>query len=155
MTELLLRGDQTVGELRGRAARMEPIADLAALQPVLDSLKAKGLVFALTPEGRGHVVTHALYQPREIETLRAKYQGSGLAGAGREEEPGAAAPAHAAVPPAMPSAGGSDGGVAALHQELADLRGQVAQLHGDLDEIREAQHRISDEVRTLKDALGG
>ena len=71
MTELLLRGDQTVGELRGRAARMEPIADLAALQPVLDSLKSKGLVVALTPEGRGHVVSHALYQPRELETLRA------------------------------------------------------------------------------------
>ena len=32
MTELLLRGAQTVGELRGHAARMEPIADLAALR---------------------------------------------------------------------------------------------------------------------------
>src|SRR5215468_2127764 len=29
MTELLLRGAQAVGELRGRAARMEPIPDLA------------------------------------------------------------------------------------------------------------------------------
>ena len=28
MAELLLRGSQTVGELRGRAARMEPIKDL-------------------------------------------------------------------------------------------------------------------------------
>ena len=28
MAELLLRGAQTVGELRGRAARMEPIKDL-------------------------------------------------------------------------------------------------------------------------------
>ena len=36
MNELLLRGDQTVGELRSRAARMEPIADLAALRPVLE-----------------------------------------------------------------------------------------------------------------------
>ena len=40
ITELLLRGSQTEGELRGRAARMEPIADLAALRPVLASLKA-------------------------------------------------------------------------------------------------------------------
>ncbi len=164
MTELLLRGDQTVGELRGRAARMEPIADLAALRVVLDSLKAKGLVVALTPEGRGQVVTHALYQPRELDSLRAKYQGAGAGDAVRDEEPGAVAPAHAAapstaaraLPPAMPSAGGSEGGgVAALRQELADLRAQVAQLRGDLDEIRDAQHRLSDEVRTLKDALGG
>src|SRR5262249_31356797 len=31
MAELLLRGAQTVGELRGRAARMEPIKDLGEL----------------------------------------------------------------------------------------------------------------------------
>jgi hypothetical protein len=44
MAELLLRGTQTEGELRGRAARMEPIRDLAELRPVLASLKSKGLV---------------------------------------------------------------------------------------------------------------
>ena len=53
MTELLLRGAQTEGELRGRAARMDPIADLNALRPILDSLKAKGLIVSLTPEGAG------------------------------------------------------------------------------------------------------
>src|SRR5688572_10356687 len=58
MIELLLRGAQTEGELRGRAARMEPITDLAALRPVLQSLKEKGLLVSLTSEGRGHVVTH-------------------------------------------------------------------------------------------------
>ena len=31
---------------------------------VLDSLKTKQLVIPLTPEGRGHVITHNLYQPR-------------------------------------------------------------------------------------------
>ena len=53
--ELLLRGEQTLGELRGRAARMEPIADLGALRPIIQSLIEKGLVVALTPEGRGQV----------------------------------------------------------------------------------------------------
>jgi len=70
IAELLLRGAQTEGELRGRAARMEPIADVAALRPVIASLKAKGLVLSLTPEGRGHIVTHALYEPRELEKVR-------------------------------------------------------------------------------------
>jgi hypothetical protein len=121
----------------------------------LDSLKAKGLVVALTPEGRGHVVTHALYQPRELDTLRARYQGGGLAAAAGEEESGAVAPAYANAPPAMPAGGGSDGGVAALRQELADLRAQLAQLRGDLDEVGAAQHRMAEEVRALKDALGG
>ena len=70
MAELLLRGTQTVGELRGRAARMEPIKDLAELQPTLDSLQAKGLVLYLTPPGRGSVVTHALYLEQEMEKVR-------------------------------------------------------------------------------------
>ena len=92
MTELLLRGDQTVGELRGRAARMEPIADLAALQPVVNSLKAKRLVMALTPDRRRHVVSHALYKPREIEALKAKYQGQSV----RAAAPGCARSADTA-----------------------------------------------------------
>ena len=80
MAELLLRGAQTEGELRGRAARMEPIADVAALRPVLASLKEKRLVLSLTSEGRGHVVTHNLYEPRELEKVRAE----AAATAGRE-----------------------------------------------------------------------
>src|SRR4029077_12139674 len=51
MAELLLRGAQTVGELRGRAARMEPIKDLGELRPVLDALEAKRLITYLTPPG--------------------------------------------------------------------------------------------------------
>jgi uncharacterized protein YceH (UPF0502 family) len=70
MAELLMRGAQTVGELRGRAARMEPIKDLGDLRPVLESLQAKGLVVFLTPEGRGAVVTHTLFQDREMDKVR-------------------------------------------------------------------------------------
>ena len=163
MTELLLRGDQTVGELRGRAARMEPIADLAALRPVLDSLKAKGLVISLTPEGRGHVVTHALYRPRELEVLNAKYQGGAAAAGGEGEESSVAAEAPtAATPPAAspatatrPAGASAVDASAAIRRELAEVRNQVAQLRSDLDETRIAFRQISDEVRALKEALGG
>src|SRR3954466_11586060 len=41
IAELLLRGAQSVGDLRARASRMEPLPDLASLQTVLDSLAAK------------------------------------------------------------------------------------------------------------------
>lgn len=61
MTELLLRGEQTLGELRGRAARMEPIAGMSELKPILASLKEKGLLVEITPPGRGQIVTHGLY----------------------------------------------------------------------------------------------
>jgi len=138
MTELLLRGDQTVGELRGRAARMEPIADLAALKVVLDSLKSKGLVVGLTPEGRGHVVSHALYKPRELDALRIKYQ----TGGGEVQTP---------ADPQELDAGAPD----SIHQEISDLRAQISQLRGDLDGVRIAQDRLADEIRALKDALGG
>lgn len=163
MTELLLRGDQTVGELRGRASRMEPIADLAALRPVLDSLKAKGLVISLTPEGRGHVVAHALFRPREIEALKAKYQGGAVAAGAEDEGPSVAgeAPMAATLMSASSAAAPRPAGSAAvdmstaIRRELAEVRNQVAQLRSDLDEARHAIRQISDDVRALKEALGG
>jgi cell division protein FtsB len=58
--------------------------------------------------------------------------------------------------PAIAPAGASDAGIAAaLRQALADLRQQFAQLRGDLDELRDGQQRLAEEVRTLRDALGG
>ena len=51
MTELLLRGAQTEGELRGRASRMDAIPDLAGLRALLASLKAKKLVIPLDAGG--------------------------------------------------------------------------------------------------------
>jgi len=158
MTELLLRGDQTIGELRGRAARMEPIADLGALKPVIDSLKAKGLVITLTPEGRGQVVTHALYKAREVEALRAKYQGgacSSVSEGGESPEGSSAAAMPAASPSprlpnrtesAMPAVAGRD---------FSELQQQVAQLRSDFEEMRDAHQRLADEVRALKESLGG
>jgi uncharacterized protein YceH (UPF0502 family) len=75
MTELLLRGEQTLGELRGRAARMEPIADMAALKPVVDALLAKGLMIELTSAGRGQIVSHNVYKERELAELRQHFAG--------------------------------------------------------------------------------
>ena len=59
---------------------MDPIPDLAALRPLLDSLKKKNLVISLTPEGRGHIVTHNLYEQREMDKLKAEYQAVAAAG---------------------------------------------------------------------------
>src|SRR5262245_19756066 len=75
MTELLLRGEQTLGELRGRAARMEPIVDMAALKPVVDGLVHKGLMIELTSPGRGQIVSHNLYKERELTELKTRYAG--------------------------------------------------------------------------------
>lgn len=73
MAELLLRGEQTLGELRGRASRMTKIADLGELRPIIASLIQHRLVIPLTPSGRGQIVTHGLYEPDEIEELKSRF----------------------------------------------------------------------------------
>jgi uncharacterized protein len=74
LAELLLRGEQSLGDLRARSARMEKEIDsLEALRPVLSSLKEKGLLVELTPPGRGQVVTHNLYLPNELERLKQQF----------------------------------------------------------------------------------
>ena len=72
MTELLLRGPQTLGEIRTRASRMYALEDLNAAKAVIDELVGKGLVEALTPPGRGQTFAHTLYPPEERQYLEAK-----------------------------------------------------------------------------------
>jgi uncharacterized protein YceH (UPF0502 family) len=78
MAELLLRGEQTIGELRARAARMERINDVAELRPIVDAMTAANLVIPLTPAGRGQLITHNLYLADELHQMELQYQsGSG------------------------------------------------------------------------------
>lgn len=129
MAELLLRGEQTIGELRGRAARMESIADLNALKPILESLVAKGLVVELTPAGRGQVVTHALYSEREMKELRDRFAG------GAPVEASSRPSAPAARPAAAAAASIDKDDFMALQAEVAELRELVEQLRADLDKV--------------------
>lgn len=94
MTELMLRGHQTVGEIRTRASRMHPFIDLTATQTEVESLVEKGLVFAITPPGRGQVFAHTLYTPTERQHLAAKVEKQ--AGTASNQSAPAAAPAAAA-----------------------------------------------------------
>ncbi len=163
MAELLLRGAQTVGELRSRVARMEPVRDLAALRPLLESLKSKGLVISLTPEGRGHVVTHALYQPRELERLQAQYSAASVAPPANAEpanaEPANAEPASPAVSPepreAAPAIPPDTEAVDSLRRQMEELRGQVDQLRSDLEDLTTRQGETDNHLRDLRNALGG
>ncbi len=74
MTELLLRGPQTIGEIRTRASRMHALQDLQAAQTVLNVLIEKGLVEAITPPGRGQTFAHTLYPPEERQYLEARIE---------------------------------------------------------------------------------
>ena len=128
MTELLLRGEQTVGELRGRASRMEPINDLAELRPILKALEAKRLVVSLTPEGRGQVVSHNMYPEKELQELRVRFRD------------GAPAANSGSTPPSSrgTSANLSSDVVAELKAEIAALREDVQLLQEQMRELRGA-----------------
>jgi uncharacterized protein YceH (UPF0502 family) len=151
MAELLLRGAQTEGELRARAARVEPIADLGALRPVLASLKAKRLVLPLTPEGRGHVVTHALYKPRELESLKAQFAAGGSAVLAPADEEPDVMPASTLLPAAAHGSAPGSGGahpaaIEPLRRQVEDLRAEVARLRSDLDDLAAALKQLRTEL---------
>lgn len=130
VAELLLRGEQSVGDLRARAARMEPIPDLGALRPIVDGLMARGLMIALTPAGRGQIVSHNLYPAEELQQLRARY-GGGAHHAAPDDE------ASAQSPPAMPDTGASAPSSPApdLHVELGRLREELDRLRARVDAL--------------------
>jgi len=128
--ELLLRGAQALGELRGRAARMEPIADLAALKPIVDELVQRGLMVELTPPGRGQTVSHNLYLADELQELRASFAGL--------------RPVGAATPVAERATGRTaspePGQTARWSEELAELRRQVVELR---ERVRELEQKLA------------
>jgi uncharacterized protein YceH (UPF0502 family) len=151
LAELLLRGPQTEGELRGRASRMEPIADLDALRALLKPLKERGLVVYLSPEGRrGTMVTHGFHAPQELEKLRERHQ------AGEAEPPPPAPPA--AVRPSVPAlsseAPGNQSALAALENRLAAAQGEIGDLRQTVADLQAAVNKLTEQVRGLKEALG-
>ncbi len=143
LAELLLRGPQTEGELRGRASRMEPVDDLDALRAVLRPLKGRRLVVYLTPEGkRGTVLTHGFHAPQELEKLRT------LHSAGAAEEEPSAAPAR--LTPSV-----SEDRVRALETRLQEADEEVRSLRATVAALQAQVTGLVEQLATLKQALGG
>jgi len=131
---------------------------------VLDRLKAKGLVVPLTPEGRGHVVTHALYEPHELEALKAQF-GTGTRPATQATAAAAPQPfASGDVAAPNAAAGVTQAGgyrppeaelIPRIRQEIEQLRSQLKQLQSDVEQLAERQQEMENEVQRFRDALGG
>jgi uncharacterized protein YceH (UPF0502 family) len=118
LAELLLRGPQSVGDLRGRASRMDDIPDLDALKATLAPLAERKLVVYLSdPDRRGAAVTHGFHSAVELEAARAH--------AG-----------HAAAEPDLrterPSSPSLVDDITALKAAVATLQEQVAELRKQL-----------------------
>jgi len=143
MTELLLRGEQTAGELRTRASRFEPIADLGTLQNLLDALMARGLVVALSPAGRGQLLTHNLYLPEELSRLK-QLLGTRAATAADESRPSSA---YVHAPPASQLAAAP---AAKLQSSAVDGLAELQQLKDEVAELREQVERLTDRLDRLE-----
>ncbi|QEL18132.1 DUF480 domain-containing protein [Limnoglobus roseus] len=126
LAELLLRGPQSEGDLRGRVGRMDDIADLDLLKTLLKPLADRGLVVYLTPpDRRGCVLTHGFHPPEELEAARATF--GNAAGGPSPTSRGASVGADqlAAVQERL---GQAFEDIARLRSEVAALREQLAEL---------------------------
>jgi uncharacterized protein YceH (UPF0502 family) len=138
VAELLLRGPQTEGDLRARASRMEPLADLGILRGILDALVPRNLVHFLSPPGqkRGVYVAHGLYPPEEFERVRQAF-------ANRVADEDEAPSRLSAAREGLAATAAAPGWV-----------GEIAALRAQVDELRAALETLTAEVRDLKSALG-
>jgi uncharacterized protein YceH (UPF0502 family) len=131
---LMLRGPQTPGELKGRTERLQPFADLAAVEATLDRLIERGLV-ARRERRPGQK------EERYEQLLGADADEGGTAApgaGGRDAAAFGAAATEAAVPePAAPAAarGIDDGRIERLEEELAALRDELEALRERLDAV--------------------
>lgn len=146
LTELLLRGRQTMGELRGRASRMVPIEDLTALRAELSELIEQGYAQATDAlERRGVEVDHCFYKANENRKMDAAPAAVSSSAPARTHDPVAASPAApVAAPPSAP----------AHDAALAELRSENQQLKSDVEDLKQDVARLNDRLDDLCRDLG-
>ncbi len=120
MCVLMLRGPQTVGEIRGRTNRLHEFSDLAEVETTLDGLSKK----------EPHVLVTRL--PRQSGQKEARFAHL-LAGEPPVEEQKAGAPR---AEPAGGRARAEHERLARLETEVETLRGEVSELRRQLDDFR-------------------
>jgi uncharacterized protein len=152
MAELLLRGAQALGELRSRAARMEEIADLAALTPIVDALLERGLMIELTAPGRGQIVSHNLYTAPELAELKVKYAGhvpraTSFDGDEPDRQHSPATSSGARELAATPQ-------ISKKSQPTIETADRIARLSSEIAELRAEVARFREEVSDLEAKLG-
>jgi uncharacterized protein len=137
LAELLLRGPQTEGELRGRASRMDDIRDIDHLREILKPLAERRLVAYLSPEGRrGTVLTHGFHDPHELDQLRNQ----------AAHAPGADAPTTASQ--------SLDLGWKTLESRVDELEKNLTAAQQIIAELQRNTSRLSEQLRNIQKELG-
>jgi uncharacterized protein YceH (UPF0502 family) len=157
LTELILRGRQSLGELRTRAGRMATIDSLGTLRDELRGLIDLGLVQAGGQlERRGIEVDHNLYRageaegfPQTTQTASATASPASVSTSTATERP-VSAPEN--VPAAAPSL--SDETATRLESEIERLRNDNRTLRDDIESLRESVDAMQATVDELRLLLG-
>jgi uncharacterized protein YceH (UPF0502 family) len=125
LTELMLRGPQTLGELRGRASRMHPIESLEEAQAILSSLmgKAEPMVKELPPSPGSRAKRYVQLLCPDLHPLDHV---SGDGGGGSDDEA---------------DEDGGGGGTAS-----AELTGRVERLEAEVETLRRAIQKLASSV---------
>lgn len=161
--ELLLRGRQSVGDLRARASRMAPAGSLDSLEQLRSELtgllERKLIQCDGSLDRRGVEVDHNLYEPHEGRKLAQRQDDEGseisrMAAAVVVPVPAAAASAPRAV--VAPVTGSADlaGRVSQLEAACAALLASHQETKTELAACRSELDRVGSELRQLRDALG-
>lgn len=156
MTELLLRGEQTLGELRTRASRMEPINDLNQMADLVQELKRRQLVVELSPPGRGQIFSHNLYPEWELEHVRKQVAAGVAAAVDVDEEP--VSPRHASASPSAPVSSGAShvahhvSPTSNAHSAAIDSR--VQKMESELQQLRDLVVKLDSRLKHLESELG-
>jgi hypothetical protein len=152
LTELLLRGRQSLGELRSRASRMVPIESLGTLRDELRGLIDLRLAQASGQlERRGIEVDHDLYRAGEGEQFPPTEQAAPAASPAPTAVERSVSPSESrmAAPPSV-----SDDRAARLETEIERLRNDNRTLRDDIETLREKVDGMQSTVDELRLLLG-
>jgi uncharacterized protein YceH (UPF0502 family) len=157
LTELLLRGRQTLGELRGRASRMVPIDDLGTLRDELQGLIEQGYVRASGDlERRGVEVDHGFYRSGEaapLTLLPTDDDAPVRPAVATQSVAGSPTVVASGTTPAASTPAASNAELDALRRDINTLRTQNQELTSEVgalrNELADLERRIDDLCRDL------
>ena len=147
LTELFLRGRQTLGELRARASRMVAIESLDILRSELEILKQDNYIVASgSLERRGIEVDHNFYLDKEN-----KNQISSMP----EPEAESGNSITSSVSSASSSTVSNQVNTPDFQEDIKRLTEENEQLKSELQEIKSEVEQIKNDFIQLKSELGG
>ncbi|NQV24234.1 MAG: DUF480 domain-containing protein [Rhodopirellula sp.] len=155
LAELLCRGRQTLGELRGRASRMVPIETLELLRSELNDLLTRGYIQASgSLERRGVEVDHAFYRANENRGVMPAMPTAEEASTAtvRPVTASAPAPADSATTPLTSSVDNAQ--VEQLQQNVTELQAQNQELRDEVERLRSTVYGLESKVEDICRDLG-